>query len=320
VTFPGTPTTDKCPLCDLTVKRYTLQRDNMAGYTCPACGSYAINGHARLAVMLPENKKRRYLLSAFARRYSDAGTPADVFTSTVDVVLADVTPLASPFVVLDDILAHIHRRTESLAGWIDARWTDYPLFALPSADEYGEFVVRLKDLGYVDYDERHHELRLSLNGWRRMTDLENTVPISNRAFVAMWFDESMNDAYAAIEAALIDTGWQPHRIDRVEHNGKIDDRIIADIRRSGLVIAEFTGQRGGVYFEAGYAMGSGIPVIWVVREQDIAEVHFDTRQYNHVTWSTPEELTAKLHTRVVASLPRPSADGPSETRRPGRPL
>lgn len=42
-----------------------------------------------------------------------------------------------------------------------------------------------------------------------------------------------------------------------EHSNKIDDEIIGEIRRSAFIVADFTGHRGGVYFEAGFAMGLG---------------------------------------------------------------
>jgi hypothetical protein len=70
-----------------------------------------------------------------------------------------------------------------------------------------------------------------------------------------------------------------------------------------LVVADFTGHRGGVYFEAGYAQGRGIPVIWCCRKDDIEHAHFDTRQNNHVTWTTPAELRELLKNRIAATLP-----------------
>ena len=38
------------------------------------------------------------------------------------------------------------------------------------------------------------------------------------------------------------------------------------IRKSKFLIADFTGQRGGVYYEAGFAYGLGLPVIWTCRK------------------------------------------------------
>ena len=50
-----------------------------------------------------------------------------------------------------------------------------------------------------------------------------------------------------------------------------------------------------MYFEAGYALGMGLPVFWCVRKNDLANVHFDTRQYNHITWDTEQHLAEQLY-------------------------
>ena len=137
-----------------------------------------------------------------------------------------------------------------------------------------------------------------------MDELRRKKPESRQAFVAMWFSDVVKDAWTkAIKPALEETGYKPIRIDLVQHNDKIDDRIIAEIRKSGLLVADFTGNRGGVYFEAGLAMGLGIPVIWTCRKDALREVHFDTRQYNHIIWETPESLKKELKNRIEATLP-----------------
>lgn len=133
----------------------------------------------------------------------------------------------------------------------------------------------------------------------------------NQAFVAMWFDQSMLKPYEfGIEAAIREAGYQPLRIDQKEHVNKVDDEIISEIRRSRFLVADFTSEpqrpRGGVYFEAGYALALGKPVIWCCRSDRIGEVHFDTRQFNHIVWDTPEDLKAKLKNRIGAVI----GDGP----------
>jgi nucleoside 2-deoxyribosyltransferase len=127
----------------------------------------------------------------------------------------------------------------------------------------------------------------------------------------MWFDPSLTDAYKkGIEQAVLGAGYKCLRIDQKEHIGKIDDEIIAEIRRSRFVVADFTSKRdmarGGVYFEAGFAMGLGIPIIWTCKADCIDYVHFDTRQFNHITWTTPEDLRVKLLNRIGAVI----GDGP----------
>ena len=71
-----------------------------------------------------------------------------------------------------------------------------------------------------------------------------------------------------------------------------------ELNRSRFVVAEFTQHRPSVYFEAGYAVGRGLPVIWTCREEDYEHAHFDTRQYKHIVWRTGDELRERLYTRI----------------------
>ena len=123
----------------------------------------------------------------------------------------------------------------------------------------------------------------------------------------MWFDEMTKLGYEnGIKPAIEAVGYTPLRIDDKEHSNKIDDEIIAEIRRSRCLVADFTCRpreaRGGVYFEAGFAMGLNIPVVWTCHQDSLNDLHFDTRQYNHVVWDKPEDLQDKLKKRIAAQL------------------
>jgi nucleoside 2-deoxyribosyltransferase len=147
--------------------------------------------------------------------------------------------------------------------------------------------------------------------WLKIDDLVTRLPSTSQAFVAMWFNDATHAAYTdGIEPAIRDSGYRAVRIDKKEHYNKIDDEIIAEIRRSKFLVADFTCEkekvRGGVYFEAGFAMGLGIPVIWTVAKESLDDVHFDTRQYNHIVWDTPETLRNLLQARIGAVI----GDGP----------
>ncbi len=126
---------------------------------------------------------------------------------------------------------------------------------------------------------------------------------SDRAFVAMSFDSSLDKAYnEGHEAGIWNAGYDPVRVDRVEHVNRIDDKIIALIRTSAFVVADFTGHRGGVYFEAGFALGLNLPVIWTCRADDMKDLHFDIRQFNMIKWDAPTELAMRLQRRIEATL------------------
>ena len=146
---------------------------------------------------------------------------------------------------------------------------------------------------------------LTVAGYERLAALAASYTPSTQAFVAMWFDPSTQDAWEdGIRPGIAAAGYIPLRIDQKEHANKICDEIIAEIRKSRFVVADFThgkgGARGGVYYEAGFAHGLDIPVIFTCRSDAFDELHFDTRQYNHIGWETPQELCERLTKRICA--------------------
>ena len=184
--------------------------------------------------------------------------------------------------------------------------------------------VRAKEIEYLEtylesrgWIERVHAefqlYRISVEGHARLAELNRTATDSSKAFVAMWFDESMHEAWEnAIKPGIEDAGYEAVRIDKREHAGKIDDEIIAELRRARFVVADFThgddGPRGGVYYEAGFAYGLKLPFIFSCRKDSIGKVHFDTRQYPHILWEAEklDEFRVRLKTRICAVI----GDGP----------
>lgn len=156
------------------------------------------------------------------------------------------------------------------------------------------------------YQNSKNSYFVTVAGYRRLADVKTNLD-STQAFVAMWFDDEVNDAYKnGIAPAIQDAGYHPVRIDQKQDVIKIDDEIIAEIRRSRFLVADFTHRegdaRGGVYFEAGFAFGLNIPVIFTCRKDAIDRIHFDTRQYHHIAWSRPEELRGDLKNRIMARI------------------
>jgi hypothetical protein len=189
-----------------------------------------------------------------------------------------------------------------------AAWTE-----LDESAEVGPFLALLAAEGLLSSGNNSFIYSLSPKGYEELERVQGGGTESVNAFVAMWFDPSMNEAYEkGIEPAIRRAGYDPIRIDKKEHNNKIDDEIIADIKRSRFIVADFTcstvtdasGEahalpRGGVYFEAGFAYGLGLPVVWVCREDHMGLVHFDTNHFAHILWQTPAELEERLYNRIV---------------------
>ena len=127
------------------------------------------------------------------------------------------------------------------------------------------------------------------------------------AFVAMWFDKQMNGAYnKGIRPGIRDAGFVPIRIDEKKDANRIDDDILDAITQSRFVVADMThgsdGVRGSVYFEAGFAHGLGLEVIYCCRRDCIDRLPFDTRQYHHIVWDTPQQLRTELAERISARV------------------
>lgn len=168
---------------------------------------------------------------------------------------------------------------------------------------------------------------LTLSGWERVERQRKTIQSGDQAFVAMWFHPEMDAVFDdGIKPALLACGYSiPYRIDRTAHQNKIDDEIVANIRRSRLLVADLTGIRPNVFYEAGFAMGLGVPVIFTCaaahgghfvapspNQADVPDVisrrwfdqisdhAFDVRQYPTIAWADPAALAKALQHKIEA--------------------
>ena len=182
-------------------------------------------------------------------------------------------------------------------------WSESTIWA-----DVAYFLNYLETMGWIQKVYRNVAIEEMANvtvaGHNRIAEQEINID-SSQAFVAMWFDPQMDDAYDnGIKLAIKDAGYKPLRIDRQPDVNKIDDEIIAGIRKSRFLVADFTqgedGARGAVYFEAGFASGLGLRFIYTCRKDKVKELAFDTRQYNHIIWERPEDLRTSLKNRIEA--------------------
>lgn len=165
---------------------------------------------------------------------------------------------------------------------------------------------------------------ISALGWARVRDLNSVLGSrSNPAFVAMWFEddptltkigEPMSRVYHdAIKLGIEDSGYVAHRED-IGAKGLdfIMDSVVANIRRAPFVVADFTGNRAGVYFEAGLARGFGSKVIHACHEAHAADLHFDVKQLRTIIWRDFDALRKGIHASILANI----GPGPGEPRPP----
>ena len=88
--------------------------------------------------------------------------------------------------------------------------------------------------------------------------------------------------------------------------GLIDEIIRDHIRRAKFVLADLTHGNNGAYWEAGFAEGHGVPVIYICEERvfDRESTHFDTNHLTTVMWSIDqlEKFETELITAVSNTL------------------
>ncbi len=308
----------KCFICGYKLSEPVDTRSyEVIDVNCDRCGNFKASAEA----IEYYNGKSSHVASGIIREHSRRGAPLQVFTNTFESI-------GSYSIVPKNIVEKIEKLIEYLGdsteypGYrieVDSH-RDYPIVFGKNQTELIEIIKHLEESRLIRVEKtsdrkspgstgknpttsRVFGLALTIDGIKKYDDITVERKDSNRGFVAMFFDSKLEEIYnIGICKAIEESGYQPVRIDKDEHNEKICERIIAEIRKSKFLVADFTGHRGGVYFEAGFALGLGIPVIWCCSDDDSKDTHFDTQQYNHIFWKDANDLYKRLKNRIEATI------------------
>lgn len=327
-----------CPLCN---SQCSVRGEELITITCDTCGIFKITREAYDD--LPSAKeltKHLVKISSYTRNRTLQKLPpitlflydADSTNVTPRITIDDaIKSFPSISERLDKALLNLTLLSEYSGASIEVLHRDYPLFYPDSTELSAAMFImqQLIDEGYINGAAGFRaNLVVTTKGWKRISEIEKNTVNTNRAFTAMWFDDSMLSVFREfISKAVIDTGHDPFIISMKEHNDDINHHIIAEIRNSKFMIADFTGHRGGVYFEAGFAYGLGLPVIWTCRkdwfknnisnqvealttegekviiiQEENRNIHFDLEHYNFIIWENGEDLYDKLYNRIRATI------------------
>lgn len=294
----------KCKFCKSDVN---ITRNNIADkfhVECPCCGYYQITGTAQEYNPKLSDPEDVILFSGYLRNNSSEENP-QLITSDI---MNDMESLIAPYKrlsVIDKInlfLRYLGESSKSLGDAVEINdETIYTKFYCRDSAELVNMWNYLEESG-LSGDRAYPMCSLSVEGWQAFEKLKEVNVESKKVFIAMSFDLPLNAIHAAIVEACDVCGFKGFRVDSEDHTDKICDKIIVDIKESRFVIADFTQQKAGVYFEAGFARGLGLKVIWTCKDEEKDNLHFDIRQYNFIFWKNPEDLRKRLEDRIKAVI------------------
>jgi hypothetical protein len=247
-------------------------------------------------------------LSCASRQSSESGEPLLITSANAKDIARSHgnTPVTENLDRLLQYLGSKGRRPSSAVTVVFER--DFTVIDVDTAADFVIYLRWLAEDNLINFDyapgNTSYNVAMLRDGWKRLQLTRQAGGMPGTCFIAMWFDPAMNEAYdvGIVPAVESDCGFKALRIDRKHHNNQITDEIMAGIRSAEFMVADFTGDRGGVYYEAGFARGLGRPVIYCCKETEMGKVHFDTRVISHVTWSDPAELRKKLADRIRATI------------------
>lgn len=169
-----------------------------------------------------------------------------------------------------------------------------------------EYMLRyLSDAGYIEYNagtttEDATDITLTPIGYKRVDELQKNSSYGRSVLVAMKFGNDTLKLREAIRKGISDADYIAVFIDEVQHNDFITPELLKHIRDSKFVVVDLTHQNNGAYFEEGYAMGIGKPVIQLCQKD--TKLHFDIAQKNTIMWDIEDDIPERLTNRINATI------------------
>ena len=165
-----------------------------------------------------------------------------------------------------------------------------------------DYLVRCSYIEYIDSMNIGNRVSISLTpeGYARVDMLQKNIACGRNVLVAMDFGKDTKLLREAIRKGIQEAEYNAIFIDEVQHNDFITPELLKYIRDSKFVVVDLTHKNNGAYFEEGYAMGLGKPVIQLCREK--TRLHFDIAQKNTIIWSTEDDIVEKLTNRIKATI------------------
>ena len=318
-----------CPVCKQLVEHFKDIEGFKSEVQCNYCGEFVIE--KSLQAILDSNQYNQLRIGSWIREQNSSGITPELnaidfanLISLKDKKINQKYELLLKYMYSEKTIEIVHSNLNRL--YLVLFWCEdieELNILLSKALELNHLKLVNNGIGYKKYSITYDGKEFVEN-----LGLDNN---SNKVFMAFHFTEEMKKEFElTIKRAVFDSSEGKLEAVRVsssatDHDAKIDDELIGMIKSSKAVIADFTGNRTAVYYEAGFAMGLGIPVIWTCKDENIIEgeegygkfidkegkerfkkhidlLSFDTRQYPHILWKNEEDLYKQVVNRLKAKI------------------
>lgn len=230
---------------------------------------------------------------------------------------------------IDSILLCLNRKAKHIGAVINLGYLEsFSLLLVDrkekcddsNSSDYGKIVLRDEDaceqearymldylsesmlIRYTDgpSEDDAFEVTIAPAGYSRIDELLKNTSNGRNVLVAMKFGNDTKPLREAIRQGIKDADYHAVFIDEVQHNDYITPELLKYIRDSKFVVVDLTHQNNGAYFEEGYAMGLGKPVIQLCKKD--TKLHFDIAQKNTIMWEMEDEIPIRLTNRIKATI------------------
>jgi len=316
----------KCPVCDISAVLIPKQQTN--GVRCPICGEFNIGSAFNIPKFSEDEKiKLRYYYYVTAKDNEKLRLQNYVTEANKDEFLSKIKAPKTMLEKIDNIMNYLYKHSTFFGEYIPINYDNgHRLFFCKDKIEFENILedlkkkeyIKIKPISILNFVETPpkpipREISLTSKGFEYVGTKKHLN--STQCFIAMWFNKSTKNFYNASQEIIENkAGYQVLKIDEYSHINYIPIEILEQIRNSRFMIADLTGHRGGVYFEAGYAEALGIPVIYTCCENWFEDkkdkqgkivqngVHFDIRQKNILMWQNNKLELEQFQQKLLKTI------------------
>ena len=294
-----------CIVCKTEAKLSFTDHQRHIFCNCPRCGNFEYHWKT---IQINNNIIERAILSYWLQNHQST-KPIKLTRELLQIILTN-TSLPRPKEQADNFILWLGGKANSPEQSINEMYNIVASIVGATNRSNVQYLIKhLKDNGLIRAitdSGNSFNCNLTFNGWERYDELQRSNKDSKLAFMAMQFNnEALTKIFDnVIKDAVTETGFEIRKLDEEHRAGSIDDKLRVEIRRSRFLISDLTDDNNGAYWEAGFAEGLGMPVIYICEASKFKDkkTHFDTNHHLTLMWKDNEESLKQFAEDLKATI------------------